>query len=99
MIVNDDREHIGRGAIRAQQDEIVEIFVLPNHATLNLVFDDCLSRQWCLDADDRIDAGWNVLWIAIAATSIIETCAAFGPSLLAHRGKLVLAAVTAIAVT
>src|SRR4029079_1560819 len=98
MIIDHDREHVGRGAVRAQQDKVIEICVLPDHAALDLVFDHRLSRQRRFDADHRVDTRWRGFGVAIAATSIIETCAAFGPGLLAHRGKFILAAITAIAV-
>src|SRR5262249_14382703 len=50
----------------------------------------------CLDADHRINAGRSILWVAIAATSVIETRAAFSPRLLAHRSKLFLTAIATI---
>ena len=39
VVVDHDREHVGRIAVAAQQDEVVEILVLPDHAALNLVLD------------------------------------------------------------
>ena len=39
VVVDHDREHVGRIAVAAQQHEVVEVLVLPDHAALNLVLD------------------------------------------------------------
>ena len=56
VIVDDDGQHIGRRAVRAQQHEIVEIVVRPGDAALHLVLDDGLAGLRRLQADDRLDA-------------------------------------------
>ena len=53
VIVDHDCEHIGRRAVRAQQDEVVELGVLHGHAALDLVVDDRLALAWRLEADDQ----------------------------------------------
>ena len=40
MIINDDGQIVGGGAIRAQQDEVIKFLVLENDATLDVVVDD-----------------------------------------------------------
>ena len=40
VIVDHDRKHVGRRAVRAQQDEVVELGVLDGDPALNLVVDD-----------------------------------------------------------
>ena len=39
VIVDHDGEHVGRIAVAPQQDEIVEVLVLPHHAALDFVLD------------------------------------------------------------
>ena len=43
VVVDDDGEHVGRVAVRAQQDEVVEILVLPDDAALHRVLDHGLA--------------------------------------------------------
>ena len=43
VVVDDDGEHVGRRAVGAQKDEVVEILVLPDDAALDGVFDDRLA--------------------------------------------------------
>ena len=43
VVVDHDRQHVGRRAVGAQQDEVVEILVLPDDAALHLVLDDGLA--------------------------------------------------------
>ena len=43
VVVDDDGEHVGRRAVGAQQDEVVEILVLPHDPALHLVLDDRLA--------------------------------------------------------
>ena len=57
VIVDDDREHVGRRAVGAQQHEIVEILVLPGDAPLHHVVDHGLALEGSLEADHRLDAG------------------------------------------
>ena len=43
VVVDHDREHVGRRAVRAQQDQVVERLVLPGDAALHRVLDDGLA--------------------------------------------------------
>ena len=43
VVVDDDGEHVGRRAVGAQQDEVVEILVLPDDAALDRVLDHRLA--------------------------------------------------------
>ena len=52
MIVDHHREHIGRRAVRAEQDEIVELGVLDGDPALDLVVDRRLALLRRLEADD-----------------------------------------------
>src|SRR5581483_7293984 len=88
--------HIGRCAVRAQQDEVVEVLVLPHDAALHLVVDRRFSGQRRLKTDNRIDSRRHVFWIAITATAVIEAGAPLGARFLAHRREFFLAAIAAI---
>ncbi len=43
VVVDHDREHVGRRAVGAQQDEVVEVLVLPDDAALHLIVDHGLA--------------------------------------------------------
>ena len=53
VVVGDRR--VQPGALR-QQDEVVEILVLPGHAALHLVIDDRFPGQGRLESDGRLQA-------------------------------------------
>ena len=54
VVVDHDREHVGRRAVRAQQHEVVEVLVLPDDAALHLVLDHGLAGERRLEADHRL---------------------------------------------
>ncbi len=60
VIVHDDRQHIRRRAIGAQQDEIVEVLVGPGNPPLHLVVENGVSLLRRLEADDRFYARRSV---------------------------------------
>jgi len=88
VVVDHDREHVGRGAVAAQQDEVVEVLVLPNHAALDLVLDHGLAGLRRLEADGRLDAIRGGRGVAVTPHAVIEPGAAFGARLVAHRRQL-----------
>ena len=45
VVVDDDREHVGRRAVGAQEDEVVEVLVLEDDAALHLVLDHGLAGR------------------------------------------------------
>ena len=53
MIVDHDREHIGRGPIGAEQDKVVELGVLHRDSALDEVFDHRLAFARGLEPDHR----------------------------------------------
>src|SRR6476620_3639267 len=99
VVVDNDGEHVSGRAVRTQQDEVIEIFVLPNDASLNLIVDDSFSSERCLEPDDRIYSGGHVIRITLAAAAAIEARAAFRPGLLAHRGEFVRSAIASVGMT
>ena len=88
VVVDHDREHVGRRAVRAQQHEVVEVLVLPHHPALHLVLDHGLARERRLEPDHRLDAGRRVGRVAVAPAPVIELGAAFAARLFAHLGEL-----------
>src|SRR5207237_10097675 len=82
--------------VAAQQDEVVEVLVLPDHAALNLILDHGLAGQGRAKPDRRLDAVWGFRRVAVAPHAVIEPGAAFGARLLAHRRQLFRRRVTAI---
>ena len=99
VIVDDDGQHVCRRAVRSQQHEVVEIFILPDNAPLHLVIDNGLASEWRLQPDHRIDACGSVLRVAIAASAIVEPRSSFRARLLAHRSQFVRAAIATIGMT
>ncbi len=53
MIVDDHRQHIGRRAIRTQQDQIVQLGILHGHAALHPVLDRDRTLARCAQAHDE----------------------------------------------
>ena len=45
VVVDHDREHVGRRAVGAQQHEVVEVLVLPDDAALDLILDHGLAGR------------------------------------------------------
>jgi hypothetical protein len=71
VVVDHHRQHVGRRAIGAQQDHVVELRVLDRDLALHGVLDHGLAALRRLEADHRIDAGWRVLRIAVAPAAVI----------------------------
>ena len=80
--------HVGRRAVGAQDDEIVEILVRERHAPLHVVLDDRLALARRLDADDRSDPGGRLRRVAVAPAPVIAREAARRLGLLPHRREL-----------
>ena len=57
MVVDHHRQHVGRRAVGAQQDEIVELGVLDRDPALDQVVDHRLALARGLEADDEGRAG------------------------------------------
>ena len=98
VVINHDREHVGRGAVGAQQNKIIQVFVLPHHASLYLILDDGFSRERSLQADNRFDTSRRVLGLAVAAAAVVKARSPFGARFLAHGCEFVGAAIAMIGV-
>ena len=91
VIVDHDGEHVGRRAVGAKQDEIVEILVLPHDPALDLVLDDRLALGRRLEADHRLHAGRRLGRIAVAPAAVIARGRPSRAGGLAHLLELLLA--------
>ena len=96
VIVDDDREHVGRIAVRAQQHEVVELLVGEDDLALHLVVDDRLAFLSGAQADHRLDARGRFGWIAVAPAAVVAHRLALEAGLVAHLLQLFDARVTAI---
>ena len=88
VVVDDDAEHIGRGAVAAQQDEIVELGILDGDFALDHVGDRDGAVLRCAQADDV--RGRGVAVVAVAPWAADAEGLALFLRFGAHRGKLVL---------
>ena len=96
VIVDDDREHVGRIAVRTQQHEIVEILVGEDDLALHLVVDDGFALLARAQTDHGLDAGGRLRRIAVAPAAVVAHRLALETGLLAHLLQLFHAGVTAI---
>ncbi len=88
VVVDDDREVVGRGAVAAQDDQIVELGVGDRDLALDMVADRRDARLRRFQTDRRGDAGRCGCRIAVAPSAVIAHRALFGARLLAHRFEL-----------
>jgi hypothetical protein len=96
VVVDHDREHVGRIAVGAQQDEIVEGLVLPDHAALDLILDHGLAGQRRLEADRGLHTRGRLGGVAVSPQPVIETGAALGARFLAHIIELIRGGIAAV---
>ena len=96
MIVDHHREHIGRGAVRAQQDEVVELGIGDLDLPLDEVVDHRLAGLGGLDPHDERLARLVGARLAIAPFAVDPEGASFGLRRLAPRRQLILSQITAI---
>ncbi len=98
MIVDHDREHVGRGSVRAQQHEVVEILVLPDHAALDLVVDHGFSGLGRLETDHRFDVGRSFGGRAVAPAAVVAHGAPLRLRGGSHLLKLLLAGIAIVGI-
>ena len=75
-VVDDGREVVGRGAVGAEDDEVVELLRVEGHVAVDrIVDDDVAAVEGHLDAQDvglaGLDAAAGLLGIKIAAAALI----------------------------
>ena len=94
LVVDDHAEVVGGRAVRARDDEIVELGVLERHGAVHQVFDHDGAVQRILEAHDRLHAGTRLG--AIAAKAGIARLFLARGLLRAHVVQLLLRAVAVI---
>ena len=57
VIVDHHGQHVGGVAVGAQQHQVVELLVLPDHVALHLIVDHGFAGLRRLEADDGLDPG------------------------------------------
>src|SRR6266568_7234124 len=89
MVVDDDREVVGRGAVRAQDDQIVEFLVVDADLAEHQVAYRRRALLRGLEADHRGDPRHRQFlglgWIALAPRAVDAHRALFGARLFSHR--------------
>jgi hypothetical protein len=71
VVVDYDRQHVGRRAVGAQQDHVVELGVLDRDLALDGVLDHRLAVLRRPEPDHRRDAWRRVLRIAVAPATVV----------------------------
>ncbi len=89
MIIHHHGEHIGRRAIGAQQDHVIQLGILHHDAALHRILNDALALAQCLQSnDERLVAAFRR--ITIPPAPVIAHRLLGGALLLAQCGKLFL---------
>ena len=87
VVVHHDGEHVSRRAVRTQQHEVIEVFVLPDDPPLHLIFDHGFASQRRLEPDHRRNSGRGFRRVAVAPAAVVELGTAFTARLFAHLGE------------
>ena len=96
VVVHDDGEHVGRGPVGAQEDEIVDVRVGEGDAALHGVIHHGLAFRRRLDADGEGHAVRRLGRIAVAPAAVVAGGLAGGALPLAHRVELLASGVAAV---
>ena len=88
MIVDHHRQHVGRGAVRPQQHEIVELGIGDRDPALDEILDHGLALAWGLEANHEGHVFGGSSGIAIAPFALDPERPALGLGFFAPRGQL-----------
>ena len=86
-VVHHHGQHVGRRAVGAQQDHVVELRVGDAHIALHEIRQHGLPLLGGLEPNDGLHAGGGVLGIAVAPTAVIADGLTRGFLRLAHGGE------------
>ena len=89
VIIDHHGEIVDRRAVRAQDNDVLEILVLEHDAALDHVLDHGLALARGLEADDGLNAGRGFGGIAVAPGAQHHERRLLGLGLGAHRGQIV----------
>ena len=84
VVVDDDGEIVRWVAVRAQDDQVVEILVRKDNAALHVIIDDRLALARCLETDDGLHVLRRVFGIAVAPGRQEDLRTALGLGLFAR---------------
>jgi hypothetical protein len=88
VVIDHHGVHVGRRAIRTQDDEIVEVFGLEHDLALHVIVDNDIAAERGLDADDRGNAFGRFGLVAIAPVAVIARGFAGSAGFFAHLVEL-----------
>jgi len=96
VVVDDDRQHVGRRPVASQKHKVIELFVRDHHAALHFVLDDRFPVARRFETDGGRNALRCIARVTVAPGSIIDGRPSFSPCALAHLGEFLRCAVAAI---
>ena len=96
VVIDDHGVQVGRRAVAAQDDHIVELGIGDAHVALDEIGHDGLAFLRGAQADHRLDVGRSLGGIAVAPGAVQAERALFGGGGFAHGGELGRAEVAAI---
>jgi len=96
VVIDHDREVVDRASVGANQDQVVQVFVAPDHPALNLILNDGFALEARAQADDGLHARRCLTTIAVTPTPVVEPRAAFGTRLLPHLLQLLRARIAVV---
>src|SRR5215469_2360900 len=88
MIVDDDREVVGRRPVRSEDDQIVELGIRDGDLALDMVTDRRRTLLRRLQPDRRRDSRRSLGWVAVAPRPVVAYRALLGARARAHRFQL-----------
>ena len=88
VIVDDHRQHVGRRAVGAEQDHVVQLVVGHRNRALDQVLDHGFASLGHLQADGRLGALGGFGRVAVPPAPVIELRAAFLAGGVAHFPEL-----------
>ena len=88
VVVDHYCKHVGRGAVGAQQHEVVEMLILPYDASLHLVLNHRLAGQRRFEPDHWFDPCRSLGGAAIAPATVIQSGAPLTARLFPHLRQL-----------
>ena len=98
MVVDDNGQHVGRRAVSAQQDHVVELVVAYRYPALDRVVDDGFAVQRRAQPQNRRGALGRIGRIPVAPGAVVKPSAAPFARRLPHRRQFFRAAIAAIGI-
>src|SRR5215213_4016819 len=87
VIVDNDSKHVGGGAIRSEQHEIIKVLVLPHDTALDLILDHGLALERRLQTDYWLGTRWRLRQIAVTPAPVVAHGTPFALCRFAHLSE------------